>query len=328
MIIGVFMKKYKFFILVLLIFPFLSLHSEEKGIDFQDPEPYIDYEFEELQKTYLKNRKIQFAALKKLPLNQYPEEFILDLINEIKNQVKKEIQKDIKKFLQKNKLLRKFRKRYRRSYIKRMRENVRKRKKRNNIITMDPKRTKRIRERNLRKKRKNIWFERRKKRKSQKKKQYIRKKTKKRRIKNRKIRKKLNFRKQKKSKSMIEESSSNRIILFSVNNNTPFIGINRMSKTRIVVSVRASNSVKNVDISVFMRNIDSNRSYLIKRFAMRPISKRRSDSFVYKYPSIPFGKYKPFVIAKFYNRRKKMVDKKIQNWGNSSSKRIYIILKN
>ena len=63
---------------------------------------YVDYEFEELQKTFLKNRKIQLATLKKLPLNQYPEEFLIELTNQVKREVKKEMQKELLDYLKRS----------------------------------------------------------------------------------------------------------------------------------------------------------------------------------------------------------------------------------
>jgi hypothetical protein len=124
------------------------------------------------------------------------------------------------------------------------------------------------------------------------------------------------------------KSDANQIIRFSLNNNTSFIGINALSKLLMNVDVKAASSIRYVDVTIYVKNLENQMVYLLKRFAMYPISRTRSFSFLWQYPNIPFGKYKPYVIARFYDKNRKLINEDFQFWGNSSSPKIYILFKN
>jgi hypothetical protein len=81
-------------------------------------------------------------------------------------------------------------------------------------------------------------------------------------------------------------------------------------------------------MSIFVKNIETGMVYPIKHFQLQPIKEKKNFLFMWEYPSIPMGKYKPYVVAKFYAANYNLISQSMQYWGNSSSSKIYILLKN
>lgn len=268
----------------------LNIFAEEEGISFKKEKPFVDHEFEELQRTYIRNRKIQLAALKKLPLNQYPEEFILKLINQIKHEVKGEVERDLLKYLQK------IRKQIAEKKHQQPTPTYKKRK-RKTYITPSYK--------------------------------FPKKRTQKKRI-IRKPRKVITKKHEKQTKRSPHINGKNRILRFSLNNNTSFIGINALTKLPISATVTAASNIEYIDVQIFVKNITTQRHYLLKRFyaVLKGKNKKKSFAFLWEYPKIPLGKYKPYLLVRFYDKHRKVRATTSQFWGNSSSSKIYILFKN
>lgn len=264
-----------------------SLYAEEEPIEFKNSEPYIDYEFEELQKTFLKNRKIQLATLKKLPLNQYPEEFLIELTNQVKREIKQEMQKELLDYLKK--MMNK------RSVVAQTKKTT--------VVKTPPKRTAPIIKTTP-----LVQTQKKEKTKPTTQKQVVQR--------------------QKTEAPKPAAKISNRIAVFSLNSNATFLGINSLTKLNIRVGVESAPQVAYADVSIFLKNIGTDMIYMLKRFTLNPIKNSRTFDFLWEYPSIPFGKYKPYVTVKFYDKNQRQIDELTQFWGNSSSKNMYILFKN
>ena len=323
-----------------MIFISVLLYSEEEQIIFKKPEPYTDYEFEELQRTYLKQRKIKLASLEKLPLNQYPEEFILELINMIKSDIRKDMYKEFSKYKKeilnlrpsdmKDVVISKEKEKERKdlfdtSKIITYNQNVEDKTKesRKDIIKEKIKEDKRID--NINKTeiedKKTKIDDKKTKRKDKKSDDTINRQDKTKVEDKNKIEQKIEQKEVKK-----DYSKDNIITTFSINGDDPFIGINYLSKLPIKIGIKFSPVVKFVDISFYVKSITDNMIYLIKRFPLSPA--KNFYSFTWDSPNIPFGKYKPYIEVKFYDSNKNLISTSFQFWGNSSSNNIYVILKN
>lgn len=289
MILGVFL---------LFFLPLPNLHAEEEPVGFDKPEPFVDYEFEELQKTFLQKRKVKLAAMKKLPLNQYPEEFILELIQQIKEQVKKEIRKDYQKNLRN---------------LKRREADIKKRFEapKNPVdssmknLFEDNKVSERKVEKKAKKDEKPVTV-----------------------VIPEGSEDKRTIPPKEERKKPVLNTQGNQIVKFDLNTPDAFIGINSLSKLMMTIQVKAVPQIAFVDVAIYVRNVTSGMVYLLKRYPMAPMSGSKSINFLWEYPNIPFGKYKPYVIVRFHNNAKQFVSQDSQNWGNSSSDKLYILFKN
>lgn len=267
-----------------------SLYAEEEPIEFKNSEPYTDYEFEELQKTFLKNRKIQLATLKKLPLNQYPEEFLIELTNQVKREIKQEMQKELLDYLKKT--------------IQNKKSLLAETKKDTEIKTTPTKTVPTIKTTPLVQSPKEEKTE----------------KTIQNNLADNQI--------QKTEAQKPVHKNANRITVFSLNSNATFLGINSLTKLNVKVGVESSSQVAYADVSIFVKNIGTDMIYMLKRFPLNPIKNSRTFDFLWEYPAIPFGKYKPYVTVKFYDKNQRQTDELTQFWGNSSSSNMYILFKN
>lgn len=285
-------------VFLLLFLPLLTLNAEEEPVGCDKPEPFVDYEFEELQKTFLQKRKVKLATMKKLPLNQYPEEFILELIQQIKEQVKKEIRKDYQKNL-KN--------------LNRREAAIRK-------SLESPQKTTDSSMKNLFEDKKNVE-----------------KKAEKTETKDEKPvtvvipegkEDKRTLPPKEENKKPVVNTQGNQIVKFDLNTPDAFIGINSLSKLMMTIKVKAVPQIAFVDVAIYVRNVTSSMVYLLKRYPMTAMNGSKSINFLWEYPNIPFGKYKPYVIVRFHNNAKQYVSQDSQNWGNSSSDKLYILFKN
>ncbi|HCL55851.1 MAG TPA: hypothetical protein DHW82_02440 [Spirochaetia bacterium] len=279
------MKK----ILPLILFILVSGHvfSEQAEVSFPDPEPYIDYEFEELQRTYLFKRKITLDTIKKIPLNQYPEEFIYELIEQVKKQTKEEVKKEILEYLKKH--LKDERKSTSLSDAYNISDKTLKKK-------IEPKKTT--------VKTGGDDF-----------------------LPKDKGKKEIAEEKKEPVQQETKASNENQILKFSVNSNQSVIIVNSLSNIPLLLEVGAEKNVTHVDAAIYLKSIDGNMVYLLKRFPYASIEGKKSFDFLWERPSIPFGKYKPFVEVKFFDKNHKEIASKTEFWGNSSSTQMYIIQK-
>jgi len=326
------------FLTFLMFFIVIFAYSEEEQITFEKPEPYTDYEFEELQRTYLKSRKIKLSSLEKLPLNQYPEEFILELINMIKSDIRKDMYKEFSKY--KKELLN-----LKPSISNESKVITKKEEEKNELFD-----TSKIITYNQEKQKIEIRTEKKEKQDDkeikvdnieQKKEKDVSTpdKIKTKEVSNLKDTKTKDVKTEKDKKLNLKErvettnddkkkdfSKENIITAFSINGDDPFIGINYLSKTPVKIKIKYSSVVKYVDIAFYVKNITDNMIYLVKSF---PLSEAKETySFIWESPSIPFGKYKPYIEVKFYDSKKNIISTTSQYWGNSSSNNIYVIFKN
>lgn len=290
-----------------------AVYAEEEPIEFKNPEPYVDYEFEELQKTFLKNRKIQLATLKKLPLNQYPEEFLIELTNQVKREVKKEMQKELL------------------DYLKRSID-----KNRQALLAMPEKQESASRQTKgspqfINPERKYTFLDKtpmqeinpgEKKGSGLKKSVTLPEKTKTQAQDEKKAEQKPSEEPKKTAKPL------NRITVFALNSNASFLGINSLTKLNIRAEVAVAPETAFADVSIFIRNIGTDMIYMLRRFPITAVKDKKAFEFLWEFPSIPFGKYKPYVTVKFYDKNRRQIDELTQFWGNSSSPNMYILFKN
>lgn len=283
-----------------------SLSAEERGIEFRSPEPYIDYEFEELQRTFLKKRTIQLATLKSLPLNQYPEEFIIELVNRIKAETKREVQRDMIKYLSK--------------YLKYKKIDLGPETK----AESTPEEGAFL----LNKASINKFKG------GDQKKEFDRKEA----ISMGKegLKKETQFqsKEEKKTDEKMEkftvEGRGENSVSFTLNNSNPFLGINSLTRNLMMTVDVVSNpkSVKYVDVTIYLKNIDTEMIYSLKRFSMATTSGKKNFSYLWEYPTINAGKYKLYTTVRFYDTGQRLVASKTQYWGNTNSSQKYIIMKN
>ncbi len=280
------MKRFlRFLFIIMSLFTLFtsSIFSEEKKVGFDKPEPFIDYEFEELQKSFLKKRKIGLAKLKNLPLNQYPEEFLQELINKVKREVKRELKRELK---------RRYRKYYpqKRKTIKKINKTELKRLKRI---------TKAIEKKSIVRSNKPVTI------------------------------KQKQVKKNREKIGEIKKGLKNNVVRFSIgDSNEAYQYVNSLHKIMISVSLIGSKEAKFTDVSIFVKNTSTGMVYLLKRFHMIKLNRKKSFSFLWQYPNIPTGKYKPYVVAQFYNIKRKYINQVSQFWGNNSSNKMHILFKN
>lgn len=287
------------FIIGILFFATMYLYAEEKEIGFPQDKAYEDYEFQELQKTYILNRTIELNVLKKIPLNQYPEEFLITLKEQIKRETKEEMKKEMLAYLE--------------AYLKN----------KNRDNQLDIKKTDDFKKSEGKKENTTIIklppYEelKDKQQKETTAKQEVKKETKKETKEEKK--------ETKQEENLIGPNNAN--VKFYINSNHPLISITILSQIPIHVDLETGENIGFVDIEIKIRNVENQAVFLLKRFPYTPVNKTKSFQFLWERPGVPFGKYKPYAEIKFYDKKGKLIAHRTYLWGNTDSDKMYIIQK-